>query len=677
MHYAPSHLKLGLQLAVSTLSAGALAAVGAALGPGLLPTIRAASPGPCTSVTLNGPTDSPAGQAVPLAAAAMCGTPPEFAFFSRPGQASAWTLVRGWGGPDFVAPGGASGPAQFLVWATDGSLTVPQVQQAMGVEFGTTAQPACTSVTLTSTPPSPLPGKVISFQAHATCPPSVVVRYSYFTRPSPSSPWTLQAAWIGPSWTWTAPALPGAYQVLAWASDGPTTVPQVQSSTEVYDGVPSTCTALSLQANPATTAPGQSVTVSANSTCAPGSNPEYSYFVGPTSSGPWTLKAAWIGSSWTWQPSSSIGAKYVLVWASNGPYTVPQVQASVLTTAAVPTTCTGLTLATSPAGSAISGGTVTISASSTCPANSTPEYSYFIGPSSSGPWALQAAWVGPTWTWQTSGKPAGTYYVLAWVSDGPYTVPQFQTSTAFQLSSAAPTTPTDPSPTSGSPTGASGPTSDPQTNLSSSFMASCWQAGYASLTCEQVEIANIDSALASEGLGPLVWPSALYSLPLAQQLFIVTNEERLARGLPPISGMATEADANALAGAQAAQDPQSQQLPGVIASFGNWAEDYGPLASDFDWMYNDGPGSFNVDCSSSGSAGCWVHRNDILANTAAAPLIAPGGYVWAAGAACVPNTSMTFLSNCDLEYALVPAASLSYDFTWAQALAEGAGAPTP
>ena len=677
MHHPPSHLKLALQLAASLASAGALAAAGAALGPGLLPAIRAASPGPCTSVTLNGPTASPAGQAVPLAAAAGCGTAPEFAFFSRPSQASAWTLLRGWGGPDFVASGSASGSVQFLVWATDGPLTVPQVQQPIGVEFGAAAPPACTTVTLTSTPTSPLPGQLISFRADATCPTNVTARYSYFSRTNPSSPWTLQAAWIGPVWTWTAPAVPGAYQVLAWATDGPATVPQVQSSTEVYDGVPSTCTALSLQATPEVAAPGQSITVSANSTCAQGSNPEYSYFVGPTSAGPWTLKAAWIGSNWTWQPSGSSGPEYVLVWASNGPFTVPQVQASVRTTGAGSTTCTGLTLAASPAGSATAGGTVTISASGTCPANSTPEFSYFTGRTSSGPWVLQAAWVGPTWTWRTSGEPAGTYYVLAWASDGPYTVPQVQTSIAYQLSSPTPTAQSGPSPTSGSPTGTSSPLSDPLTNLSSTFMASCWQAGYASLSCEQVEIANIDTALASEGLGPLVWPSALYSLPLGQQLFIVTNEERLARGLGPISGMATEADANALAGAQAAQDPQGQQLPGVIASFGNWAEDYGPLASDFDWMYNDGPGSFNVDCPSSGSAGCWVHRNDILANTEMAPLIAPNGYVWVAGAACVPNTSMTFLSNCDLEYALVPAASLSYDFTWTQALAAGAGAPTP
>jgi len=665
---------MSLRLATALLSATALAALGAALGSGIMPTIRAAGVAACSDVTLSAPASSPAGQPVNLSASAACAATPQFAFFGRSNQGSAWTLLRGWGGPDFAAEGAAAGQVEFLVWATDGPLTVPQVQQVTGVDFGAAAPPACTSVTLSSSSNSPLPGQSISFTANATCPQSAAVKYSYFTRSNPASPWTLQAAWIGPTWTWTAPPLADAYQVLAWATDGPTTVPQVQSSVEIYDGVASTCTAITARATPLVAGPGQPITVTATSTCAPGSNPEYSYFVGPTSAGPWTLEAAWIGPSWVWQPEAT-GTEYVLVWASNGPYTVPQVQTSVATTVGGPSGCSSLSLSSS--GSTQVGGAVTISATAVCPADSIPEYSYFTGPSSSGPWTLQAAWVGSTWTWQTGAETAGTYYVLAWVSDGPYTVPQVQTSTPVQLTSATPAVSSDPSPTSGSTPGAVDPLSDPLTNLASTFMATCWEAGYASLACEQVEVANINSALASEGLGPLVWPTALYSLPLSQQLFVVTNEERLARGLAPIAGMAAAADANALAGAQAAQDPQGQQLPGAIASFGNWAEDYGPLASDFDWMYNDGPGSFNVDCPTSGSSGCWVHRNDILANTSVAPLTAPSGYAWVAGAACVTNSGMTFLANCDLEYVLAPAESLTYDFTWAQALALGAGSPTP
>ena len=36
------------------------------------------------------------------------------------------------------------------------------------------------------------------------------------------------------------------------------------------------------------------------------------------------------------------------------------------------------------------------------------------------------------------------------------------------------------------------------------------------------------------------------------------------------------------------------------------------LEADFVWMYDDGPGSANVDCTSSDPSGCWGHRHDIL-----------------------------------------------------------------
>jgi hypothetical protein len=43
-----------------------------------------------------------------------------------------------------------------------------------------------------------------------------------------------------------------------------------------------------------------------------------------------------------------------------------------------------------------------------------------------------------------------------------------------------------------------------------------------------------------------------------------------------------------------------------------------------------------------------------------------------AGDACIPDSSISYFSNCDLEYVLVPTTGVGYDFTWAQALADGA-----
>jgi hypothetical protein len=139
--------------------------------------------------------------------------------------------------------------------------------------------------------------------------------------------------------------------------------------------------------------------------------------------------------------------------------------------------------------------------------------------------------------------------------------------------------------------------------------------------------------------------------------------------------MDAAADQNALLGAQAQEDPQTSSVPGEIAAVGNWAEDFGPLASDFDWMYNDGPGSFNVDCpagSSPGSSGCWIHRDQILTNSTSGAFAAPDGYTWVAGAACMADSSLSYDSICDLEYVLIPSTGVSFDFTWAQAVALGA-----
>jgi hypothetical protein len=405
---------------------------------------------------------------------------------------------------------------------------------------------------------------------------------------------------------------------------------------------------------PASSGPSGSVTLTASSTCPAGSAPAYSYFVGPTSSGPWTLTAAWIGPSWTWNPpATAAGNEYAIVWVSGGLYTVPQAQTTVSLPPSAPSACSAVSVTTVPTGAATSGSAVSVDASSTCTSSSAVEYSYFVGPSSLGPWTLTAAWIGPSWTWNTAGDPAGSYYVLVWASDGPYTVPQVQSSALITLTANSLT--------------------NLVANLTPNFVGTCWEDGYLSLNCQQAEVADIDSALASEGVGPLTWPAALYNLPLADQEFVVTNEERVLRGLAPIAGMETAADQNALAGAQAGEDPPIQAVPGEIAAEGNWAEDYGALGSDFDWIYNDGPGSFNIDCpSGSSSSGCWAHREAILTNTVSGPLAAPTGYTWVAGAACVANPSTADLSNCDLEYVLVPTGTVSYDFTWAQALVAGA-----
>ncbi|MHB8324972.1 MAG: IPT/TIG domain-containing protein [Candidatus Dormibacteria bacterium] len=392
--------------------------------------------GACTAVAVNAPGSAAAGSPLTVTATATCptGTVPEYSYFTRAGTSGSWTLRAAWIGPNWSWPtsGLPAGTYQVLVWASDGPFTVPQAQQAESVEL--TSGSACTGVQV-SLPATVAAGSPLTASASSTCPSGSTAEYSYFTRAGTSGGWTLQAAWIGPSWGWSTSSLTsGVYQVLVWVSDGPFTVPQAQSAATVEVTGEASCTAVSVAASPSNVAVGQAVGVKAAATCPPGAAPEYSYFIGRSGSGPWTLEEAWIGGSWTLatrgMPS---GLYYVLAWASDGPYTVPQVQSATSFELGGPGACSAVTVSASPPSASV-GSQVGVTASATCPGGASPEYSYFEGSSQAGPWTLEAAWIGGTWTWPTAGRAPGTYYVLAWASDGPYTVPQVQSVTPVSVS---------------------------------------------------------------------------------------------------------------------------------------------------------------------------------------------------------------------------------------------------
>ena len=80
------------------------------------------------------------------------------------------------------------------------------------------------------------------------------------------------------------------------------------------------------------------------------------------------------------------------------------------------------------------------------------------------------------------------------------------------------------------------------------------------------------------------------------------------------SGLDPLLNAAAQAGAVAKADPAP---PGgyQFTSWGSiFALDYTPLGADFAWMYDDGWGGTNLDCSTPSASGCWGHRDNILGN---------------------------------------------------------------
>lgn len=153
--------------------------------------------------------------------------------------------------------------------------------------------------------------------------------------------------------------------------------------------------------------------------------------------------------------------------------------------------------------------------------------------------------------------------------------------------------------------------SDPSTSVppSQAFQQACWVSQPDIQACNQAALTDIDNARAGEGLGPLQLPSGFYSLPVASQLVAVANAERTSRGLPALpenSGL----DRSAQQGAASGQDPTGP--PGYTWDSNYALGDPTALAADFSWMYDDGPGSGNVDCTSTNHSGCWGHRNNIL-----------------------------------------------------------------
>ena len=144
---------------------------------------------------------------------------------------------------------------------------------------------------------------------------------------------------------------------------------------------------------------------------------------------------------------------------------------------------------------------------------------------------------------------------------------------------------------------------------STAFQSSCFGPSASVASCNSAALADINSARADEGYGPLPLPADYGSLSLQAQLIATANAERTSRGLPAFPEDPS-VDAMAQQGAQQGTDPVG---PAGYGWSSNWAENYPTaLAADFVWMYDDGTGSPNIDCTAANDSGCWGHRRNIL-----------------------------------------------------------------
>ena len=123
--------------------------------------------------------------------------------------------------------------------------------------------------------------------------------------------------------------------------------------------------------------------------------------------------------------------------------------------------------------------------------------------------------------------------------------------------------------------------------------------------CQLAVVWGIDQARATEGVGLLHLPSNYDSLSVPAQLSVLTDQERVDRGLPGFTGLSATLDGLAEQGAVANTDPNG---PADRTWGSNWAGgEPSALLANYDFMYNDGlaipanPSQSRPSMTSSGS----------------------------------------------------------------------------
>ncbi|HUZ21836.1 MAG TPA: hypothetical protein VMU75_14830 [Acidimicrobiales bacterium] len=182
-----------------------------------------------------------------------------------------------------------------------------------------------------------------------------------------------------------------------------------------------------------------------------------------------------------------------------------------------------------------------------------------------------------------------------------------------------------------------------------------------STTCAQAILAATANARSTEQIGPLdVALAPLLSMPLADQLFVLTDLERVSRGLPPYTALVSPLDTVALTGAANVTDPTfstDQPMLGPATPIVQWGSNmawntYDALGADYYWLYEDGPGGYNIDCTTTNQSGCWGHRANILVRYPGgicggeAPTLVMGAASTTAGSPSAPSLTELLVAAC-------------------------------
>jgi hypothetical protein len=157
---------------------------------------------------------------------------------------------------------------------------------------------------------------------------------------------------------------------------------------------------------------------------------------------------------------------------------------------------------------------------------------------------------------------------------------------------------------------------DPPANNDPSlaFFEHCYPSPAAG--CDAAALSDFDAARALEGLGPMTLPTTFDTMPAAEQLLVLADIDRVDHGLIPVQALSAPINSLAAAGALADDDPSFPSPFYGHYGGSNWAgAGSSTLLAEFLWVYDDGVGSGNEDCTEAGDPGCWGHRHNILENS--------------------------------------------------------------
>jgi hypothetical protein len=205
---------------------------------------------------------------------------------------------------------------------------------------------------------------------------------------------------------------------------------------------------------------------------------------------------------------------------------------------------------------------------------------------------------------------------------------------------------------------------DPTANYRVGNLPYACSVSATSRACVNAVVYFLDQARARLNKPAYQLPADFASLTAVRQAFILTNLDRLAYKLPPIVGLTAALGHDSLNGVYSDSDPSASD-PNIAGTTSNWAGSFANMALAYEaWMYDDGYGSGNIDCTSAAAPGCWGHRHDVLTSF-------PAGKT-AMGAAVGKD------AHGAIGYAMLLAVGRvtyrpTYIYTWAQAVKDGAG----